>query len=243
MTVKRSFSWSVVTIETVFVPAESTVVFDGMSNVSGVWSAFPIRERSYWCFRRSAMMYDWNFWSLCSKFSGSFWAMDVRRRIERLFLFMKRWHQCTEALKSDSLIFFSFANDRAFKRISVVETAIPALRFSSIHCVNSVSNSGNFGKQSRAALWSRRCSFKTAWFCLHLRTFFSSTWYWRAAARFPFSKAHVTTVSLKRDVYDILVDPFGFMISSKWVAFYLWRLFGVFSFVQEHRISVTMVIY
>ena len=46
---------------------------------------------------------------------------------------MKQWHQCTEALKSDSLIFFSFASDLAFKRISVVETAIPALRFSSIH--------------------------------------------------------------------------------------------------------------
>ena len=28
---------------------------------------------------------------------------------------------------------------------------IPALRFSSIHCVNSFSNSGNFGEQSRAA--------------------------------------------------------------------------------------------
>ena len=145
------------------------------------------------------------------------WAMDVRQLIERLVQFMKRCHQCTEALKSDSPIFFSFASDLAFKRISVVETAIPALHFPSIHWVNSFSNSGNFGEQSWAALWSCRCSFKTAWFCLYLRMFFLSTWYWYAAARFPFSKAHVTTVSLKHDVYDILVDPFGFMVSFKWV--------------------------
>lgn len=149
VTVKESFSWPVVTIE--------TVVFDSMLNVSGVWSAFPIHERSYWCFRCYPIMYDWNFWSLCSKFSGSVWTMDIRLRIERLFCFMRWWYQYIEALKSDSLIFFSFASDLAFKRIS--ETEIPALCFSSIHCINFF-NSGSFGGHSWAAIWSHHRSFK-----------------------------------------------------------------------------------
>ena len=34
-------------IDTDFVPFESTVEFEGMSKVSGVWSAFPIKESSY----------------------------------------------------------------------------------------------------------------------------------------------------------------------------------------------------
>lgn len=56
-----------------------------MSNVRGVWSAFPINERLYWCLLRSAMINDWNFWSLCSKFSGSFWAMDVFDELRSCF--------------------------------------------------------------------------------------------------------------------------------------------------------------
>ena len=116
-----------------------------------------------------------------SKLSGSFCEIVVLRRIDKSCWSMKRWHQCTEALNSLSAMFLAFAIDFAFRRITVVENPIPAFLFSSIHSFSSFSNSGNLAGQYRAALWSRRRPFNFSCCERHLRTFFSSTWNWRAA--------------------------------------------------------------
>lgn len=176
-------------IDTDFVPFESTVEFEGMSKVSGVWSAFPINESSYLCFFHSAITKAWNFSSLSSKFSGSSCQIVFLQRIDKSCRSMKQWHQCTEALNSLSAMFLAFAIDFAFRRITVVEIPIPAFLFSSIHSFSSFSNSGNLAGQYHAALWLRRRPFNFSCCERHLRTFFSSTWNWRAASRFPFSKA------------------------------------------------------
>ena len=126
-------------INTDSVPFETTVEFEGMSKVSGVWSTFPINESSYLCFFRSAMMKAWNFSSLYSKFSGSFCEIVVLQRIDKSCRSMKRWHQCTEALNSLSAMFLAFAINFAFRRITLVEIPIPAFLFFSI------SRNPNFG--------------------------------------------------------------------------------------------------
>ena len=54
-TVNLSFSWPVVTIETLFTPFSDTVEFVTMSKVSGVWSAFPMYFSSKSCFFLCAM--------------------------------------------------------------------------------------------------------------------------------------------------------------------------------------------
>ena len=91
----------------------------------------------------------------------------------------------------------------------LVDTPVPALRFSVIHSATSFSSSGNAAERPRRARLLRGVSNS---FSRQRRTQLSSTLNCFPAARFPLSVAKANTLSLKDAVYDALGEPLSDMM-------------------------------
>jgi len=103
-----------------------------------------------------------------SKSSGSFWAIFVRWRMVRSFLFIKQVYQPADALKFASTSLANgacFAIFSAYSRMAVRDTAKPFCRWSDIHSYSAFSSDGNAACVGpRLALFALGTSARSA-FC------------------------------------------------------------------------------
>ena len=123
-TVYFAFSCPVVFTDTVFSPILLTVLFDGISNVIGVSSIFPMHVSAnlFVCLRRITNL--WKLVILSSSSLGKRWAILVLCLKTKSCLFMNCVHQQTLAVKY--LILVCLANLSAFKRIAPLVTIEPS---------------------------------------------------------------------------------------------------------------------
>jgi len=97
--------------------------------------------------------------------------------------------------------------------MTLVDTPVPALRFSVIHAATSFSSSGNAADQPRRARLFRGVFSSFSRCERQRRTQLSFILNCFPAARFPFSTAYATTRSLKDAVYDALGEPLPDMMT------------------------------
>ena len=94
----------------------------------------------------------------------------------------------------------------------LVDTPVPALRFSVIHSATSFSSSGNEAERPGRARLLRGVSNSFSRCDRQRRTQLSSTLNCFPAAPFPLSVAKANTLSLKDAVYDALGEPLSDMM-------------------------------
>ena len=131
-TVKPLFSAFVVLMCTRFDPLISFVRLGGMSNLTIVWSMFSICPKAYMWRWRSRRIFLLKCRSCSSKSAGTFWLLDVQRRLDTWCCF---FHLCSHMFDaSKSWKFRPAPISRAFLCKSLFLTTRPSLLSS---CKNS----------------------------------------------------------------------------------------------------------